>query len=89
MAISRLTTRFPTEVNAELDRFLLRFEIRVVDVPEGVRALAIEAHERFGKGRHPARLNFGDCFAYACAKLWDAKLLYEGDDFALTDVRAA
>ena len=49
----------------------------------------MEAFQRFGKGRHPAALNFGDCMAYALAKSLDAPLLYKGDDFALTDVRAA
>jgi ribonuclease VapC len=41
---------------------------------------------RYGKGRHPARLNMGDCFAYACAKTNDARLLYKGDDFSHTDL---
>ncbi|MEW5687999.1 MAG: type II toxin-antitoxin system VapC family toxin [Pseudomonadota bacterium] len=50
---------------------------------------ALQAYLRFGKGRHPARLNLGDCFAYALAKALDAPLLYKGDDFALTDVRSA
>lgn len=50
---------------------------------------ALEAYLRFGKGYHPARLNLGDCFAYALAKRLDAPLLYKGDDFALTDIRSA
>ena len=41
---------------------------------------------RFGKGRHPARLNLGDCFAYACARAYRAPLLYKGGDFVETDV---
>ena len=44
---------------------------------------------RYGKGRHPARLNIGDCFAYALAKRLDAPLLYKGDDFSQTDIRSA
>ncbi|CAN5295645.1 hypothetical protein BH09PSE1_BH09PSE1_29370 [soil metagenome] len=51
--------------------------------------LALEAFDRFGKGRHPAALNMGDCFAYACAKSLAVPLLYKGDDFAQTDVEAA
>src|SRR5437870_4282501 len=47
---------------------------------------AIRAFERFGRSRHPARLNMGDCFAYACARALDVPLLYKGDDFAQTDV---
>jgi ribonuclease VapC len=46
-----------------------------------------EAHDRWGKGVHPAALNFGDCFAYALAKERDCPLLYVGNDFAQTDVR--
>ncbi len=55
--------------------------------PEAVRAFA--AFVRFGKGRHPAALNMGDCFAYACAKANNAKLLFKGDDFSKTDIAAA
>jgi ribonuclease VapC len=50
---------------------------------------ALAAYLRFGKGLHPARLNLGDCFAYALAKQLDAPLLYKGDDFAKTDIRSA
>ena len=52
-------------------------------------ALARQAFARFGKGRHPAKLNFGDCMSYALAKSLDAPLLYKGNDFALTDIRSA
>lgn len=48
--------------------------------------IALDAYEVYGKGRHPARLNMGDCFAYACAKANQARLLYKGDDFARTDL---
>jgi ribonuclease VapC len=48
--------------------------------------LAIQAYAEFGKGRHSAALNMGDCFAYACAKANRAKLLFKGDDFAKTDI---
>lgn len=49
----------------------------------------LAAFWRYGKGRHAARLNLGDCFAYALAKQLDAPLLYKGDDFARTDIRSA
>ncbi len=57
-------------------------------VPIGQREmdLALDAYQQFGKGRHPAGLNIGDCFAYACAKSHDARLLYKGDDFSKTDL---
>lgn len=51
--------------------------------------LAQQAFTRFGKGFHPAKLNFGDCMSYALAKSLDAPLLYKGEDFALTDIRSA
>jgi ribonuclease VapC len=73
---------------ARLDRFLADANVQVrhdLALSEG----AVQAFLRYGKGRHPARLNLGDCFAYALAKHLDAPLLYKGDDFALTDVRAA
>lgn len=60
--------------------------LRMVDIGEAEHRAAIEAHRRYGKGRHPARLNMGDCFAYACARINDAKLLYKGDDFSHTDL---
>lgn len=50
---------------------------------------AVAAWRRFGKGRHPAALNLGDCYSYALAKVLDAALLFKGDDFLQTDVRPA
>lgn len=62
-----------------------------IDVRDDVAlgGAAFAAFLKFGKGRHPARLNLGDCFAYALAKSLDAPLLYKGDDFAKTDIRSA
>ena len=52
--------------------------------------LAQDAFKAFGKGKgHPAKLNFGDCMSYAVAKFHDVPLLFKGDDFRLTDIRAA
>jgi ribonuclease VapC len=50
---------------------------------------AFDAYRRYGKGNHPARLNFGDCAAYALAKSLDTPLLFKGNDFARTDIRRA
>jgi len=61
----------------------------VVPIEEAEQAGAIEAHARFGRGVHPAKLNMGDCFAYACAKAHGVPLLYKGGDFSLTDIEAA
>lgn len=66
---------------------LSRSGIEVVAIDEATSGLAIDAHARFGKGSgHPARLNLGDCFAYATAKQHSVPLLYEGDDFSQTDL---
>lgn len=61
----------------------------VMPVDEAASVAAVDAWRRFGKGRHPAGLTFGDCFAYGLAASLDVPLLFKGDDFAQTDVRAA
>jgi ribonuclease VapC len=66
---------------------LAKIDVRAV--PPEARDLAIDAYARYGKGRHPAALNFGDCFAYACARAANAPLLYKGDDFPQTDIETA
>jgi ribonuclease VapC len=64
--------------------------VQIADVTAPQALLAREAYRDFGKGSgHPARLNFGDCFAYALAKERDEPLLYKGDDFGHTDVGSA
>jgi ribonuclease VapC len=62
---------------------------RVVPVDEAHARVAAGAWRRFGKGRHPANLNFGDCLAYATASLASLPLLFNGDDFTQTDLNAA
>jgi ribonuclease VapC len=62
--------------------------ISFVDFNRDLQALAAQAYERFGKGRHPAKLNYGDCMAYAVAKHHDLPLLFKGADFGLTDLKA-
>ena len=63
--------------------------IRMVSIGHEESALALDAFDRFGKGRHPAALNMGDCFAYACARAHDRALLFVGNDFARTDISPA
>ena len=73
----------------QLDVFVERGPIELVSVtPEHAQA-ARRAWRRFGKGNHPAGLNFGDCFAYALAEAEREPLLYKGEDFSLTDIEAA
>ena len=61
----------------------------LVPIAANEQTLALEAHARFGKGVHPARLNLGDCFAYACARTSGVPLLFKGNDFPLTDIEPA
>ena len=70
-------------------RFLDATGIVTADIRAAEQEAALDAFERFGKGRHPARLNMGDCFAYACAKTHGAPLLCKGEDFGKTDVPIA
>lgn len=76
-------------MRSEFDRWLESMEIDVVAVDFPQARIAADAFARFGRGRHPARLNYGDCFAYALANSLDAPLLYKGDDFDKTDIRPA
>lgn len=70
-----------------VDRFIVETGAESVVISEDIGSLAIDASARFGKAvGHRADLNFGDCFAYACAKSLDVTLLYKGNDFALTDL---
>ncbi|MFZ1413763.1 MAG: type II toxin-antitoxin system VapC family toxin [Defluviicoccus sp.] len=71
---------------ADLELFLAEAGIDVHSVTPAQAALACDAYRRFGKGRHPAGLNFGDIFAYALAKAMGEPLLFKGDDFARTDI---
>ncbi len=73
--------------NHILDDFISRLQIEEVPVSAQVGALAIETSSIYGKiVGHPAALNFGDCFAYACAKALGVPLMYKGDDFSRTDL---
>ena len=88
-AVSRATDRDLKDAARMLDDLQRSANTRVVPIGGGEQFLALEAHARFGKGVHPARLNMGDCFAYACAKAHGLPLLFKGDDFSLTDIEAA
>lgn len=77
------------ESRPEVDALLGTFDLRVVQFTEDHARAAGEAFLRYGKGRHPAGLNFGDCMAYAVAQTEGTPLLFTGGDFALTDVQMA
>jgi len=73
----------------DLDLLLAKLKIDVVSVSANQAELARDAFHRFGRGRYPARLNFGDCFAYALAKESTTPLLFKGNDFSQTDIAVA
>lgn len=81
-----LSTRFGARGQALLSGFSSLIDLEILPFDEGHGKLAIETHLRFGKGRHPAGLNFGDCMTYAVAKRAGQALLCVGDDFAKTDL---
>jgi len=78
-----------TEALRQCDMFLRRAGVVIEPFSVEQAHLARQAFHDFGKGRHAAGLNFGDCFAYALAKLMGEPLLFKGDDFRKTDVVAA
>lgn len=89
IAVARKTAMSVADAEAQVAEFIRVVGLRIVPVAEAETALALAAHARYGKGRHPARLNLGDCFAYACARVHGVPLLYVGDDFSHTDIRSA
>jgi ribonuclease VapC len=71
-----------------VDELLTQAHAEIIPITAEIGRAAIGAFERYGRGRHPAGLNMGDCFAYACASSLGMPLLYKGDDFAQTDIAA-
>ena len=74
------------DATSVLDLFLKEVGATIVSIDEASGRAAVAAFARFGKGRHAAALNLGDCFAYACAATHDMPLLCKGDDFPRTDI---
>lgn len=84
-----VTSRLPETGSVQLKTLLRVLEARIVPFDENQAKLACEAFDRYGKSRHPARLNFGDCLVYALHKSTGHPLLFVGDDFTQTDAIAA
>jgi ribonuclease VapC len=76
-------------VQDDIEQFLVDFKITIIAIEPDLHRIALDAYRRFGKGRHPAALNFGDCFAYACAQHLKVPLLFKGNDFSQTDIEIA
>ena len=81
-----LETRRGESAGREFDLFVVRANLQIIPVDAEQADLARSAWRKYGKGRHPAGLNFGDCFSYALAKATGEPLLAKGTDFGLTDV---
>ena len=89
MAISRaLEAPFKVSYNAVM-MMIERGRMELVMISDTTAYNALSAHDRFGKGRHPAKLNMGDCFAYAATQARSGKILFVGNDFTQTDLENA
>lgn len=89
VAVARVLDLPIGEASTAVARYIALIGIVVEPVAPETAAIALSAFERYGKGRHPARLNFGDCFAYACARHLGQPLMFKGGDFPQTDIDAA
>jgi ribonuclease VapC len=84
-----LSARLRQDARALLARFLLEGSVATVPFGDAHFSMAVDSWLRYGKGRHPAALNFGDCLSYSTAKLAGEPLLCTGEDFSMTDVELA
>ena len=90
LALHRIDRVPITAANEAVKNFLAKANVVLVPLADAETRVAVAAYAQFGKGQgHPARLNLGDCFAYACARTHDVPLLFVGEDFARTDIRSA
>jgi ribonuclease VapC len=78
----------PREAERQFDKFLEEADVVEVGIDAAIGIAAVACANKLCKGRHPARLNFADCFSYASAQVHGARLLFKGDDFAKTDANA-
>ncbi|MBX9931826.1 MAG: type II toxin-antitoxin system VapC family toxin [Methylobacterium sp.] len=90
MALCRKRGYTVDDGEAETRGFLAAANVACVPIADDEARIALVAHARYGKGRgHPAQLNIGDCFAYACARTHNVPLLFVGNDFSRTDIASA
>lgn len=87
-AAINIDTHGDPEASRQLDTFIRHAEIEIAAVTHEQAQIARQAYQDFGKGRHKAALNFGDCFAYALARASGEPLLFKGNDFSNTDIVA-
>lgn len=89
LGVARACNMTIADAGKAFDRFVAAIPAEIIPITAEIGRIAVDAFERFGRGRHPARLNMGDCFAYACARALDVPLLFKGDDFLQTDIAQA
>jgi ribonuclease VapC len=82
-------SRFGEAGLKDLELLVVKLGLETVSFTKELGEVAFNAYRRFGRGNHPAKLNFGDCFSYALARINDEGLLFKGDDFSKTDVPTA
>jgi len=85
LGLARIGNMPPAQALPIVEQFLGEVNATIIAIDAALGREAIAASGRFGRGRHPAGLNMGDCFAYACARQLDVSLLCKGDDFPQTD----
>jgi ribonuclease VapC len=86
LGLARRRSMSVDDAERAINRFIQQTETEIIPITAEIGRDAIRAFERFGRGRHPARLNMGGCFAYACARALDVPPLFKGDDFPQTDI---
>src|SRR5438046_1886352 len=89
LGLARRRQMSVAEAEDAINRFLEQSDTEIVAIDTEIGHGALRAFARFGRGRHPAALNMGDCFAYACARALDLPLLFKGEDFGQTDIAPA
>jgi len=90
MRLASVLSLSPTVADMLVTRLLRESGVAIVPITESIGHASVAAFERYSKGRkNRARLNFGDCLSYACAKAHGARLLFKGDDFGHTDIARA
>jgi ribonuclease VapC len=89
LGLARVGNTSILDAQIVLNRFLEESRAHIMPISAEVGCSAIAAFDRYGRGRHRAALNMGDCFAYACARALDVPILFKGEDFPLTDIAIA
>jgi ribonuclease VapC len=89
LGLARASNLTIADARTALDQFVATARAQIIPITPEIGRIAVEAFARFGRGKHPARLNMGDCFAYACARSLGVPLLFKGDDFVQTDIAPA